>query len=85
MALKDCPECGHKVSESALSCPQCGHPLYMSLLALDVRRVSVIFAIGALILFGILFWIRLQSSAIFLDGPRGSIPSICTTELSALF
>ena len=61
MALKDCPECGHKVSESALSCPQCGHPLYMSLLALDVRRVSVIFAIGALILFGILFWIRLQS------------------------
>lgn len=27
MALIKCPECGHEVSDEALSCPNCGHPL----------------------------------------------------------
>lgn len=27
MALIKCPECGHMVSDQALSCPQCGVPL----------------------------------------------------------
>lgn len=27
MALTDCPECGHQVSDTAQSCPNCGHPL----------------------------------------------------------
>jgi uncharacterized membrane protein YvbJ len=26
MALIKCPECGHEVSDEALSCPNCGHP-----------------------------------------------------------
>lgn len=27
MALRDCLECGEKVSEKAAACPKCGHPL----------------------------------------------------------
>lgn len=27
MALIDCSECGHKVSEKATTCPQCGNPV----------------------------------------------------------
>jgi uncharacterized membrane protein YvbJ len=27
MALIKCSECGHEVSDEALSCPNCGHPL----------------------------------------------------------
>ena len=27
MALIDCPECRHKISERASACPQCGYPL----------------------------------------------------------
>ena len=27
MALKPCPECGHKVARSAKVCPNCGHDL----------------------------------------------------------
>jgi len=26
MPLVDCPACGHRVSQEALSCPSCGHP-----------------------------------------------------------
>jgi predicted amidophosphoribosyltransferase len=29
MALQTCPDCQHKVSESALACPQCGRPLVL--------------------------------------------------------
>ena len=27
MALIDCPECGNKISDKAVSCPHCGYPL----------------------------------------------------------
>ena len=27
MSLSNCPECGEKVSENAVSCPHCGNPL----------------------------------------------------------
>lgn len=27
MALIDCPECRHRISDQAPACPQCGHPL----------------------------------------------------------
>ncbi|MCH5245098.1 MAG: zinc-ribbon domain-containing protein [Muribaculaceae bacterium] len=27
MALINCPECGHQVSEQAPTCPSCGHPI----------------------------------------------------------
>lgn len=29
MALQTCPDCQHKVSESALACPQCGRPFVL--------------------------------------------------------
>jgi hypothetical protein len=27
MALINCPECGARISDKALSCPNCGHPM----------------------------------------------------------
>ncbi len=27
MALLDCPECAHKVSDRAFACPSCGYPI----------------------------------------------------------
>ena len=27
MALTNCPECGHQVSDKAYACPSCGYPL----------------------------------------------------------
>lgn len=27
MALINCPECQHRVSDKATSCPECGHPI----------------------------------------------------------
>jgi uncharacterized membrane protein YvbJ len=27
MALIQCPECGHDVSDKAAACPHCGHPV----------------------------------------------------------
>jgi DNA-directed RNA polymerase subunit RPC12/RpoP len=42
MALIQCPECQHNVSDSALACPSCGYKLKDSLsdgLARDVRFI----------------------------------------------
>lgn len=30
MALINCPECNHQISDKALSCPQCGFPLHLT-------------------------------------------------------
>jgi hypothetical protein len=42
MALIQCPECQHKVSDSALACPSCGYKLKDSVtdgLAKEVRLI----------------------------------------------
>jgi uncharacterized membrane protein YvbJ len=37
MALVDCPECGHKVSDQADACPSCGRRLTDRLATLELE------------------------------------------------
>lgn len=72
MALVNCPECGHQVSESATTCPNCGHPLPGDAGAqvsksLDVTyppATALIFAMiaaAALVIGSLLPWISVRS------------------------
>ena len=38
MALINCPECGHQISDKAISCPQCGYPLKDTNLSLNEQK-----------------------------------------------
>ena len=44
MALVNCPECEHIVSDSAIACPSCGHPMQQPV----AGKVSRIFALPIL-------------------------------------
>ena len=40
MALMNCPECGHQVSDQAFTCPHCGRPLRTGPLPERLRQES---------------------------------------------
>lgn len=40
MALIDCPDCGHRVSQLAPTCPNCGAPIAATSRAVDRRLVT---------------------------------------------
>ena len=41
MALINCPECGNKISDKALSCPQCGFPIIQQKINVQTKRKSL--------------------------------------------
>lgn len=48
MSLVDCPECGRKVSDKAVSCPNCGAPIAeMDTVILDPKSHAKVTRTGA--------------------------------------
>jgi hypothetical protein len=53
MALKNCPECNHKVSKKAMQCPQCGNILKKPQRGLFGKLFKLLFILFNLFM---LFW-----------------------------
>lgn len=49
MAMVQCPDCGHSISDAALSCPQCGNPRKTT--SVETTKKSVSFLLGVAIFF----------------------------------
>lgn len=45
MALVECPECGHAISEKAKMCPNCGHPIGGGMLCWEFRSKTEYFGL----------------------------------------
>ena len=45
MALVECPECGHAISEKAKMCPNCGHPIGGGPLCWEYRSETTYFGL----------------------------------------
>ncbi len=76
MALRECPECGHDVSDKAEACPNCGHPVNQELSWLSAEAssvpasenfeaqgalIAVLFGAGAIIVGSFLPWASITS------------------------
>ena len=56
MALVDCPQCGHKISPSAIACPSCGHGIAAGRKKSADANVAVGCGVVSLGVFGFMFW-----------------------------
>jgi uncharacterized membrane protein YvbJ len=42
MALIQCPECNHQISDRAKNCPNCGHPIYHEVKTHTIEKEKII-------------------------------------------
>lgn len=93
MALMNCPECGHEVSDEAVACPNCGRPLQITTPVVPPRPVIIedtsddfpkwifipIVLIGALLVFAVFAMTRQSEEDARTTNVNVALPQRTTT------